>query len=230
LVHKMIPSGRFFFKWRNLLFPLIVIGIYAAIRPSVEVFSIQGIIALAIIALGVLIRLSVIGFFNVVRDGDKKTAHADQLFTRGMFGISRNTLYLGNLTTYFGIFLLHGAPLALVIGLAVFVFIYYSIIFSEESFLQRKFGASFESYVSEVPRLLPNLANWSKATSGMAFSWKRAVFSEYNVIGQSILMVMLVIWYKSYLASGAMALPLSSMVLLGGGAVFMLTIRTIKRR
>ncbi len=230
MVNKMIPVGQFFFKWRNLLFPLIVICIYIAIRPSVEVFSIQGIIALVIITLGILIRMSVIGFFNVVRDGDKKTAHADELFTRGMFGISRNTLYLGNLTTYFGIFLLHGAPLALVIGFAVFVFIYYSIIFSEESFLRGKFGAGFETYVSEVPRLLPKLGNWSKATSGMAFSWKRAIFSEYNIIGQSILMVLLVIWYKSYLASGSMVLPLTSLVLLAGGVVFMLTIRTIKRR
>lgn len=230
MVNKMIPIGQFFFKWRNLLFPLIVVGIYAGITPSAEFVSVQSYLAIALVVLGVLIRMSVIGFFDVARNGDKKTAHANELFTRGMFGISRNTLYLGNLTTYFGIFLLHGAPVALLAGFAIFLFIYYSIIFSEESYLRGKFGASFETYVAEVPRLLPKLGNWSKATSGMAFSWKRAVFGEYNVIGQSILMVMLAFWYKSYLLTGSKMLPIAGWVVLVLGVIFMLTIRIVKRR
>ncbi len=197
MADTMIPIGKFFFKWRNLTFPMIVIGIYVGITPSTVLASGQSYLAISLVILGVLIRMSVVGFFNVARDGDNKTAHADELFTRGMFGISRNSLYLGNLTTYFGIFLLHGAPLALVAGFAIFLFIYYAIIFSEEAYLSEKFSDSFTTYCENVPRLLPKLGNWTKATSGMAFSWKRAVYSEYNVIGQSILVVALAFWYKS---------------------------------
>jgi len=233
---SMVPIGQFFFKWRNMLFPLTVLALFLLTPPAQVILgsavleTLLDATAIAIIALGVLIRLLVIGFFDVARDGAKKTAHADALFTRGMFGISRNSLYLGNLTIYTGVFLLHGTPLVFLLGVALFLFIYYAIIFSEEAFLAQKFGEAFTGYTNSVPRLLPKLSNWGAATAGMNFSWKRAVFGEYNIIGQAILMVALAMWYESYRATGAAMIPVPAAVLLALDAVFLLTIRTVKRR
>ncbi len=233
---SMIPLGRFFFKSRNFLFPLIVFGLFALMPPaqlilgSAQTETMLDATAITIVALGVLIRMMVIGYFEVVRDGDKKTAHADELFTRGMFGISRNSLYLGNLTIYTGVFLLHGTWPVFMAGVAIFLFIYYAIIFSEEAFLADKFGESFTAYCKHVPRLLPKLSNRAEATSGMQFSWKRAVYGEYNIIGQAVLMVALALWYESYNVTGLVMPPLSVAVLLVGGILFVLAIRTFKRR
>ncbi len=232
----MIPIGQFFFKWRNFLFPLIVLALFALQPPAKQIFgsaqteSLLDTTAIIVVALGVLIRLLVIGFFIVARDGDQKTAHADELFTRGMFGISRNSLYLGNLTIYTGVFMLHGTWLVFLLGVGIFMFIYYAIIFSEEAFLRGKFGDAFAAYYNSVPRLLPRLSNWKAATTGMQFSWKRAVFGEYNIIGQAVLLVSLALWYESYGMTGSAAMPVSVAVLLAAGVIFMLTIRTLKRR
>jgi len=233
---SMVPIGQFLFKWRNMLFPLTVLALFLLTPPAQMILgstvleTLLDATAIAIIALGVLIRLLVIGFFDVARDGDKKTAHADDLFTRGMFGLSRNSLYLGNLTIYTGVFLLHGTPLVFLLGVGVFLFIYYAIIFSEEAFLAQKFGDAFTSYTDSVPRLLPRLSNWDASTKGMHFSWKRAVYGEYNIIGQAVLMVSLAMWYESYSASGAAMIPVSVAVLLALDVAFLLTIRTVKRR
>ncbi len=232
----MIPVGRFFFKWRNLLFPLIVLGLFLLKPPaqtilgSARIETLIDATAITIVALGILIRMLVIGFFNVARDGKNKTAGANELFTQGMFGISRNSLYLGNLTIYTGVFLLHGTVLVFLLGVAIFLFIYYAIIFSEEAFLADKFGNKFTAYHNSVPRLLPKLANWSGATKDMHFSWKRAVFGEYNIIGQAVLMVALALWYESYNLTGSAVIPFATTALLIAGAAFMIIIRILKNR
>ncbi len=225
----MVELGRFFFKWRNALFPVLVFALYLLVRPATQARWLD-LLAIALVIVGVLIRATVIGYVLVLRDGDNKVSHADELFTKGMFGICRNPLYLGNITTYIGIFLLHGAWPVLLLGAGLFVFIYYAIIFSEESFLRGKFGQSFADYCARVPRLMPMLGNWSAATKDMTFSFKRAIWVEYNVMTQAILMVALALWYKSWAVSGSATMPMVSIVLLVAGVAFIGTIRVLKAR
>lgn len=233
---SMIPLGRFFFKWRNLLFPLIVVVLFAllppaqTIRGSAQLESLLDALAIALIALGVLIRLLVVGYFQIDRNGTNKTADANELFTKGMFGISRNSLYLGNLTIYTGVFMLHGTLPVFLVGVGLFLFIYYAIIFSEEAFLAGKFGDSFTRYCQTVPRLLPKLSNRAEATKDMQLNWKRAIFVEYNIIIQSVLIVALALWYESYSFTGAGTPPLAVIILLAAIFAFALTIRTVKRQ
>lgn len=233
---SLIPLGRFFFKWRNILFPVIVIGLFALRPPAQTLFAsrqleatLEG-LAICLIALGVFVRMLVIGFIAVARNGRNKTAHADALFTKGMFGVSRNSLYLGNIIIYFGVFMLHGNAVVVLAGTSIFLFIYYAIIFSEEAFLARTFNDSFAAYCQNVPRLFPKFTNWKEATKGMNFSWKRALYLEYNIIGQAVLMVALALWYKNYNATGGGMPTIAVSVLLLGDAIFLLTIRTLKRR
>ena len=119
----LIWLGRFFFRWRNYLFPLLVLSLYAMRAPQSTIFnsarleSLSDVIAISLVGIGVFVRFLVIGFGRVTRDGKQKSAHAEALFTKGMFGLSRNPLYLGNILIYMGVFRLHGAQVFLSLAL-----------------------------------------------------------------------------------------------------------------
>jgi len=230
----LIWLGRFFFKSRNYLFPALVLALYAARPPQSTIFnsalieSITDIVAISLATVGVLIRFSVIGYGRVNRDGQNKTAHADTLFTNGMFGISRNPLYLGNILIYAGIFRLHGAQEVFIAGTLLFIFIYITIILSEEVYLSKTFGAEYATYKADVPRLLPRLKNWAHAKENMRFSWAKALLSEYNVATQAMLMVGLGWWYEVASQTGAAAIPVFSAVAISCAVVFAASMRAIK--
>jgi len=230
----LISLGRFFFKSRNYLFPALVLSLYALHPPQGTIFNsaltetITDIVAISLVGAGVLIRFLVIGFGRVTRDGNQKTAHADTLFTKGMFGISRNPLYLGNILIYAGVFRLHGAQEVFLIGTLLFIFIYITIILSEEAYLSKTFGADYAAYKAEVPRLLPRLKNWPRAKENMQFSWAKALIGEYNVATQAALMVGFGWWYEVASQSGTASIPVFSAMLLACAVVFALTIRAIK--
>ncbi len=221
----MIALGRFIFKTRNALFPIMAVLVYIAFTPPAPTSSTQATLAVLILISGIVVRLCVIGFFPVKRDGDKKKAHADTLFTRGMFGLSRNPLYLGNLLIASGVFLFHGAWQAALVGIGLSFLAYMSLILSEEAYLSERFGDQWQEYRRCVPRLMLKMDNWAEATRGMPFSIPRAVSNEYNIILQALVTMALAIWYKSWVLTGAAALPLASICLLLAGLAFYLNRR-----
>ena len=231
----MIKFGGFLFRWRDYLFPLTMLVLFVAVKPADAIFgstsleSVIDVVALAIILSGVLIRMMVIGFVMVDRNGVAKVVHADKLFTKGMFGLCRNPLYFGNIAIYIGVFLLHGAWPIVLGGTAFFLFVYYSIIFSEENYLQGRFDKDYTAYRETVPRLLPRLSNWADSTAGMEFHWRRALKVEDNVIAQAIFIAGLALWYESAVHNDGMAMPMASIVLLSGGTLFVLSMRLFKR-
>ena len=230
----LIWLGQFFFKWRNYLFPIVVLSLYTSIPPqsilfdSARIESIADILAVFLVCLGVLIRFLVMGFGLVSRDGLKKAAHADTLFTKGMFGLSRNPLYLGNIIIYAGIFRMHGSQPIFVIGTLTFMFIYFTIIMSEEAYLAYKFGDAYAEYKARVPRLRLRLRNWRSAKVDMRFSWAKALLGEYNVATQAALMLGFAWWYESATQNANATIPLFSAMLISCAVVFAISMRTIK--
>jgi protein-S-isoprenylcysteine O-methyltransferase Ste14 len=231
----MIKIGGFIFRWRDYLFPLTVLSLFIAVTPAQTIFGSAAlehtidIVALLLILSGVLIRMVVIGYVMVHRNGVAKVVHANELYTKGMFGLCRNPLYLGNILIYIGAFLLHGAVPVVIGGSALFLFVYYSIIFSEENYLQGRFGEDYTAYCNQTPRLLPRLSNWSDSTAEMEFQWLRAVLVEDNVIAQSVFIAGLALWYESASHMDGSAMPLISIVLLSGGTLFVLSMQLFKR-
>lgn len=231
----MIKIGGFLFHWRDYLFPLAVLVLFITASPAQTIFGSAtledtvDIVALLLILSRVLIRMLVIGYVKVRRNGIAKVVHADELYIKGMFGLCRNPLYLGNILIYTGAFLLHGALPVVIGGTALFLFAYYSIIFSEENYLQDRFGEDYTAYCSHTPRLLPRLSNWGDSTAEMELQWLRALLSEDNVIAQSVFIVGLALWYESASHSEGIALPMISIILLGGGTLFILSTQLFKR-
>jgi protein-S-isoprenylcysteine O-methyltransferase Ste14 len=80
------------------------------------------------------------------------------LVISGPYSYLRNPLYLGNMLIYFGVGIMSFSLIPYLPAAALLFFFWqYSVIISEEeTFLKRKFGESFEHYLSHVPKLIPS--------------------------------------------------------------------------
>jgi protein-S-isoprenylcysteine O-methyltransferase Ste14 len=226
----MIDIGNFLFKYRNKLFPLIVVAIFAIESPRMS--ALGSIIAVAIALSGLIIRGLVIGYAYIKRGGVNKKVYAENLVTEGLFGVCRNPLYVGNMLIYAGVFLLHGSPLVAIIGIGLFLFIYQCIIYAEEAYLENKFGEGYKNYCSEVPRWIPNLTNYKSSTEGMSFDFGKALKKDYSTIATTLGMLALTQIYKyismpdSELYTGNIELLVALMVLT---AILAGTVRYFKK-
>ena len=183
----MIAAGNFFFRHRNLLFPLFVAFAVIFCQPSFA-FGDRALdlwldIAGAGIALaGQGLRMLTIGYEYIVRGGREGKVYAENLVRGGVFAHSRNPLYLGNLLMIVGLaVMVHSLPLYLV-GVPFFVFVYAAIIAAEENFLRGKFGAEYEAYCQQVNRIWPSWKGFRQSTAGMRFNWRRLAIREYGTM------------------------------------------------
>ncbi len=188
----IIRIGDFFFKYRNLLFPAVVISLLLIRAPEYSYFGseraeeIKDWIAAAIVIIGLSLRAAVIGFAYIKRGGLKKQVYADTLVTEGFFRICRNPLYVGNLIIYLGVMLMHGSPWVIALGMAFFLFVYQSIVAAEEYFLRNKFGKEYTNYCREVPRWTMKFSKLPQAIKGMKFSFSRVVVKDYTTIANTV--------------------------------------------
>jgi len=74
------------------------------------------------------------------------------LVTTGVYGLSRNPLYLALTAIYLGIGLLLPSLPVLVLILPVLVVMRYGVIAREERYLENKFGESYRAYKARVRR------------------------------------------------------------------------------
>lgn len=104
----------------------------------------------------------------------------NEVVTRdGPYALMRHPLYLGSLLIGVGLAVLVQYPL---VWLAAFLLLYLSFylpaMYVEELRLQSLFGAEYQEYMDEVPRLWPRLArrpSWpEESRSRDPFSWERA--------------------------------------------------------
>ncbi len=139
---------------------------------------------LALLFVGIFWRVLVTAMVFVKRAGGKREANADQLETRGLFGFSRNPLYIGNVLMGIGYGALHGDVRAFVLIAVLTVVIYHFVVLYEENFLRGKFGAEYDRYASFVPRwfsLRPVRQLRRAEFVALKFSWYRGVFFDYSV-------------------------------------------------
>ncbi|HEX9615671.1 MAG TPA: isoprenylcysteine carboxylmethyltransferase family protein [Bacteroidota bacterium] len=120
---------------------------------------------------------------------------APALIVAGPFALVRNPLYVGNILLYFGVGIMANAltPWLALGTVAYFVTQYAAIVWLEEEFLQKHFGARFDEYRKAVPRFVPRLSPWPEGkASGQEPDWKGAVRSERRTL-QAISLVGLMI-------------------------------------
>lgn len=131
-------------------------------------------------ALGQLLRVWVIGYRYIVRGGKNKKVHAEDLVTEGVFALSRNPLYVGNILVLFGLFVIWNAPLLYFVGVPFTLIGYRAIVAAEEAFLRQKFGAAYDEYCRTTNRWIPDFRKAPEALKGIAFNWRRVLLREYG--------------------------------------------------
>ena len=234
----MIPIGNFFFRYRNLIFPLFALVIFI---PSPPVFSperfgdnyylIPMVLGLFIALFGQLTRAVTIALKYIVRGGKGKQVYADDLVVDGIFNHCRNPLYVGNILMLAGVAVLSNSLYFVIIAVPLFCFIYQAIVLAEENFLRNKFGAQFEAYTKRVNRWIPDFRGLGKTFASMEFNWKRYVVKEYNTVYLLLVSIYIVLLMKHpglVALSSDEKIKLSAIVVLSLTAVY-LFVRYLKK-
>lgn len=108
----------------------------------------------ALIAAGlVLFALALASFGASWRVGIDED-HPGALVTGGIFGFTRNPIFVFLDAYFVGTFLINGTLFFLVAAALAVALIHYQIL-QEERFLESQYGDSYRKYVSAVPRYLP---------------------------------------------------------------------------
>ena len=98
--------GTFLFKYRDAVFPAVILATIIATRPRFPGGSRAAdlwldLLGILVAAAGQLLRITVIGYRYIVRGGKNRQVHAEDLVTDGIFALARNPLYVGNILVLF---------------------------------------------------------------------------------------------------------------------------------
>jgi protein-S-isoprenylcysteine O-methyltransferase Ste14 len=182
-----VSLGKFFFKYRDGLFPVIYIILLLFIRPGLfladahldKYVCAAGIL---ILLLGQIFRIVVIGFAYIKRGGRGGKVFAESLVKTGFFAHVRNPMYVGNYLIIVGLVMLYGAPEAYLLILPFFLLVYYSIVINEEEYLREKFGQEYDDYATKVNRFIPDFRGIKKSLETYQFNWLKVLRKEYGSI------------------------------------------------
>jgi protein-S-isoprenylcysteine O-methyltransferase Ste14 len=233
-----IAIGNFFFRYRNALFPLIFAVAALTLRPqimfdNVVVDSLLVFTGMVLALLGQAVRLVTIGFDYIHRGGKDGRVYAGRLVRGGVYGITRNPMYVGNALISVGMTMHFGSPLAYLMVIPFFLFVYQAIVAAEEAYLRNKFGAHYEDYENSVNRYVPKLSLLRQAFAGMRFDGRKSVKKDLGtVVGLTIGLSLMPFW-RAYFLDGREASEIAGMralwLTLGLSSLYLFLLRLKKR-
>ena len=174
----MIAVGQFFFRFRNAIFPLVMLCAVLLARPQYSFGSaamdwLVDLFGIALILAGQILRVITIGYEYIRRGGRDGQVYAEGLVQGGVFAHCRNPLYLGNILMASGFLVVLGQGWLIAVGVPLVVFIYIAIVAAEEDYLSRQFGDQYAAYRERVNRWLPKWKGFSASVATMRFNWQR---------------------------------------------------------
>jgi len=183
----IIRYGNFLFKYRNVLFPVVLLALFILFRPvpfmnDKVLDGYMDMAGIVIILFGLGLRAAVIGLAYIKRGGVNKKIHADTLVTNGLFGHCRNPLYAGNLLVVAGLLVIFNNPWVYLLGGGFFIFSYVAIVSAEEYFLLQKFGNEYSEYCGRVNRWIFSITGLSDTLHSMDFNWTRVFHKDYTTM------------------------------------------------
>jgi len=169
LQESLEKQGNWLFKYRGKL-PLLLLAIVLLLFIRTELYPETFILeetpyevyyerlCLLLCLFGLAIRVYTVGHTPANTSGRNENAQlADHLNTTGIYSLVRHPLYLGNFFMWLGLAMMTG-HLWFLIGFCIFYWIYYErIMFAEEQFLRKKFGAAYLEWAEKTPAFIPSL-------------------------------------------------------------------------
>lgn len=190
LKEQMERQGNWLFRFRGIL-PLLILGwgvyeclqteLHPGLPPQVEASFeyLYEMICLAVSLLGLGIRIHTIGHTPRNTSGRNVGGQlADELNTTGIYSVVRHPLYLGNFFMWLGIAMLPRDVAFLALFVLIYWLYYERIIFAEEQFLARKFGAPYAEWAARTPCIIPDFRRYVRPA--LSFSWKKVLKKEKN--------------------------------------------------
>ncbi|MDA0999671.1 MAG: isoprenylcysteine carboxylmethyltransferase family protein [bacterium] len=187
LSDKMAIQGNSWFRWRSYL-PIILAP--AAVLAAMDAGPFEtmmgksvenpwDLFALAVSFLGLIVRACVVGDTPRGTSGrNTRRQRADSLNTTGMYSITRNPLYFGNFLILLGFALAIKIWWFVLLTLILFALYYERIIFAEEIFLSKKFGAAYENWAAKTRVFFPSPVLWKGPE--LPFSFRTVLRREYH--------------------------------------------------
>ena len=233
LVQSFEKQGNFLFKYRGqfpvLLFilsvPFIYLTDYTLINyKEYDVFLFT---AISISVLGFLVRFYTIGTTPKGTSGrNTKEQVADVLNSSGMYSMVRHPLYLGNYLIWLGISLASfNIYFAIIMSLLFWIY-YERIMFAEERFLERKFGAYYLNWASKLPAFLPSILNFKK--SDTKFSIITVLRREYASVLAAVVGFTFIEVLRTYFSTNNWSISDYTVMMLGGTIILVLILRSLK--
>jgi protein-S-isoprenylcysteine O-methyltransferase Ste14 len=196
----MIRIGRFFFRHRNALFPLVYLLLFPKSPRLLASPLLAGVIGFFVAGIGQCLRAITIGSEHIPRGGKHGQVHAKTLVQGGIYAHCRNPLYLGNLLILVGLGVASDSVLFLLVAIPFFCFAYRAIMAAEEAYLREKFGEEYVAYCGRVNRLMPGLSGIRENLSETRFSGRRFLSAEHGPTYIWLVALLLVILKNIWLA------------------------------
>jgi len=176
--------GAALFKYRDALFPVVLIAAAFGTRPRIagtmRTDHLMDAVGFAVSATGQALRVLVVGLVYITRGGQNRQPWANALVERGIFGHSRNPLYVANMLILLGLAIAHNGWVMYLLVLPLFAFTYVAIVHAEEQYLSARFGGTYHAYCARVPRWMPRLAGLGATIREGSFNWLKVLRKEYG--------------------------------------------------
>jgi protein-S-isoprenylcysteine O-methyltransferase Ste14 len=229
----MVRFGNFLFRYRNGLFPLAYVFIFAKTTFLFPDFRLAALVGLIVALTGQALRFATIGLDYIVRGGRNRQVYADNLVTGGLFSHCRNPLYVGNYLILVGVGIASCSAGFVFVVLPFMALAYWAITAAEENFLRNKFGPAFDTYCGRVSRFWFRPTGLGATLNGMTFHWPRVVVKEYGTTFTWTMGFLLVVLQNAWLSGDrtfSSSLAISAWIALGLIVVAYLIARFLKKR
>ena len=226
-----ISYGNFLFRYRNYLFPLVLVVIVLVARPDALVPGrVSTLLGILVTLSGQVVRAAVIGLDYIKRGGINKKVAADNLVVTGIFAHCRNPLYVGNLLILCGLLISYGNLLAFIAGVLFFYLSYSAIIMAEENYLAAKFGDKYDDYCRRVPRWFFRMAGLGETLLGNKFNWPRVFNKDYTTMTTWMISLVILLTVKTIHTQGFdMGLLIKSAGVIAAVLVFTSIVKYLKK-
>ena len=178
---------------------------------------------------GLALRAATVGF--VPKDTSQRNTgrpQAEALNTTGLYSVVRHPLYAGNYLMWLGVALFPRAWWAPVIVSLAFWLYYERIMFAEEEFLRRRFGAGYTAWAAVTPAFLPRLRGWRPPTA--RFCLLTVLRREHSSLLALIASLTALEVVSEHATTGRLTLDPVWGITLAGTLALCLGVRTLKHR